>query len=116
MIVGGLRTLAIRAAAVRRRCRRRRDAFETRDRAQALLQPFLVAAGRDVHDAACPLARAAKRLGGTLADELAAVDDQHATAARLDLRKDVRREQHGLLAGEALDQRAHLADLVRVET
>src|SRR5512141_1991331 len=48
-------------------------------------------------------------------DDAAAVDDDDAVAGGRDLLQDVRREEHGVVAGEALHERAHLADLPRVE-
>src|SRR5690606_10061870 len=52
------------------------------------------------------LARRARAERGDLAlgHELALADDEHALAARLDLREDVRREDDRLLAGEAADE------------
>src|SRR5262249_28311236 len=50
-----------------------------------------------------------------LGDDGALVDDDDATAHDRDFREDVRRQDHGVLPGERLDERPDLGDLLGIE-
>ncbi len=53
---------------------------------------------------------------GALGHDAAAIDDHHPIADHGDLRKDVGREDDGVLAGQGPDEGADLGDLLGVET
>ena len=77
----------------------------------------IAVAPRYFHEHGLGAARAAlKIVHGVSRHQLALVDDDDLLAGLLDFRKDVRAENDGVIACEALDQVARLIDLLGIES